>query len=55
MLEFLSSAFTKPLSKAEWTELLDRYPAIEGMENVLVAPTMETGMKEDIKKEAWLL
>ena len=51
MLEFLTSAFTKRLSKAVWTELLDRYPAIEGMENVLVAPTMETGMKEDIKKK----
>ena len=51
MLEFLTSAFTNPLSKAVWTELLDRYPAIEGMENVLVAPTMETGMKEDIKKK----
>ena len=32
MLEFLTSAFTKPLSKAVWTGLLDRYPAIEGME-----------------------
>ena len=44
MLEFLTSAFTKPLSKEVWTELLDRYPAIE-------APSMETGMKEDIKKK----
>ena len=51
MLEFLTSAFTKPLSKAVWMELLNRYPAIEGMENVLVAPTMETGMKEEIKKK----
>ncbi len=51
MLDFLTSAFTKPLSKAVWTELLEKYPAIEGMENVLVAPTMETGMKEDIKKK----
>ena len=51
MLEFLTSAFTKPLSKAVWTELLDRYPAIEGMENLLVAPTIKTGMKEDIKKK----
>ena len=51
MVEFLTSASTKPLSKAAWTELLDKYPAIEGMENVLVAPDMETGMKEDTKKE----
>ena len=51
MLEFLTSAFTKPLSKAVWTELLDKHPAVEGMENVLVAPVMETGMKEDIKKK----
>lgn len=52
MLEFLTSAFTKPLPMVAWTELLDKYPAIEGMENVLVAPTMETGMKDDIKEEA---
>ena len=51
MLEFLTSAFTKPLSKVIWTELLDKYSAIEGMENVLVAPAMETEMKEDIKKK----
>ena len=46
MLDFLTSAFTKPLSKAVWTELLEKYPAIEGMENVL-----KSVMKEDIKKK----
>ena len=51
LLEFLTSTFTKPLSKDVWTALLDKYPEIKGTENVLVAPTMETGMKEDIKKK----
>ena len=51
LLEFLTSTFTKPLSKEVWTELLDKYPSIKGTENVLVSPTMETGMKDDIKNK----
>ena len=51
MLEFLTSASTKPLSKSAWTQLLDNYPAIKGMENVLVAPIMKTGMSPAMKTE----
>lgn len=51
LLEFLTSTFTKSLSKEVWTELLDKYPSIKGTETVLVSPTMETGMKDDIKKK----
>ena len=51
LLKFLTSTFTKPLSKDVWTALLDKYPEIKGADNVLVTPTMETGVKEDIKKK----
>ncbi|CAB4011272.1 Gag-Pol poly [Paramuricea clavata] len=40
---FLSTAFTKRLSKDVWSDLMKKYPPIKGMEEVLVAPTMETG------------
>lgn len=47
LLKFITSTFTKSLSKEVWTTLLDKYPGIHYTENVQVAPTMETGMKED--------
>ena len=30
--------------------LTENYPELEGTESVLIAPTMETGMKDDIRK-----
>ena len=51
LLEFLTATFTKSLYKEVWTQLLDKYPSIIGTENVLVSPTMEIGMKEDIKRK----
>jgi hypothetical protein len=47
---FLSTAFTKRLSKDVWSDLMKKYPPIKGMEEVLVAPTMETGTR-DIKHQ----
>ena len=51
LLEFLTATFTKSLYKEVWTQLLDKYPSIIGTENVLVSPTIEIGMKEDIKRK----
>ena len=48
---FLTTAFTKRLSKEVWRELMHKYPPIKGMDEVLVAPTMETGTKEHIKQK----
>ena len=48
---FLSTAFTKRLSKDVWSDLMKKYPPIKGMEEVLVAPTMETGTREYIKQK----
>ncbi len=48
---FLTTAFTKRLSKEVWSDLMQKYPPIKGMDNVLLAPTMETGTKEYIKQK----
>ena len=48
---FLTTAFTKRLSKNVWSELMQKYPPIKGMDEVLVAPTMETGTREHIKQK----
>ena len=48
VLEIIKTAFTKQLSKDIWSDLMEKYPQIKGTENVLVAPTMETGTKEYI-------
>ncbi|CAB4034472.1 Hypothetical predicted protein, partial [Paramuricea clavata] len=48
---FLSTAFTKRLSKDVWSDLMKKYPPIKGMKEVLVAPTMETGTREYIKQK----
>ena len=48
---FLTTAFTKRLSKEVWSELMQKYPPIKGLDEVLVAPTMETGTKEHIKQK----
>ena len=47
---FLKSAFTKQLSKEVWTNVMDQYLDIKGTADFLVSPTMQTGMKEDIKR-----
>jgi len=43
-------AFSRALTKEKWKELTTSYPQIKDTESLLVAPTMEAGMKEDIKK-----
>ena len=48
---FVTSTFTKRLSKEVWSDLMQKYPPIKGMEEVLVAPTMETGTREYIKQK----
>ena len=48
---FATSAFTKRLSKEVWSDLMQKYPPIKGKEEVLVAPTMETGTREYIKQK----
>ena len=48
---FVTTAFTKRLSKEVWLDLMQKYPPIKGMEEVLVAPTMETGTREYIKQK----
>ena len=48
---FVTTAFTKRLSKDVWSDLMQKYPPIKGMEEVLVAPTMETGTREYIKQK----
>jgi hypothetical protein len=48
---FLSTAFSKRLSKDVWSDFMKKYPPIKGMEEVLVAPTMETGKIEYIKQK----
>ena len=56
LLEFLKAAFTKSLSKEVWTQLMEKYPSMQGTENIFISPTMEAGMREDIKKKhgyAW--
>ena len=46
-----TQTFAKSLPKDTWKGLTEHYPEIEGTESVLVAPTMEMGMKEDIRKK----
>ena len=48
---FLTTALTKRLSKNVWSELMQKYPPIKGMDEVLVAPTMETGTREHMKQK----
>ena len=43
-------AFSKSLPKETWQGLLENYPALTGTESLLNAPTMEAGMKEEIRK-----
>lgn len=50
LLDLTTKAFSRALSKEKWKELTASHPQIKGTESLLVAPTMEAGMKEDIKK-----
>lgn len=50
LLDLTTKAFAKPLAKEKWKELLESYPAIKSTESFLVAPTMEAGMKEELRK-----
>ena len=49
LLDLTMKAFSKALSVEKWKELIDSYPPIEGADSILVAPTMEAGMKEDLR------
>ena len=51
LLSLTTEAFVKSLPKDTWKGLTENYPDIQRTESVLVAPTMETGMKEDIRKK----
>ena len=50
LLDLTTKAFTKPLTKEKWKDLSAGYPPIKGTESFLCAPTMEAGMKEEIRK-----
>ena len=45
LLDLTTKAFSKALSVEKWKEL-DSYPPIEGADSMLIAPTMEAGMKD---------
>lgn len=50
LLDLTTKAFTKPLTKDKWKELSASYPPIKGSDGFMRAPTMEAGMKEEIRK-----
>jgi len=50
MLSFTNKAFSRSLSKDKWKEMTTSYTQIKDTESFLVAPTMEAGMKEELKK-----
>ena len=50
LLSFTNKAFSRSLSKDKCKELTTSYNQIRDTESLLVAPTMEAGMKEKIKK-----
>ena len=50
LLDLTTKAFTKPLTEEKWKELSASYPSIKGTEKFMCAPTMEAGMKEEIRK-----
>ena len=49
LLDLTTKAFSKALSVEKWKELINSYPPIEGADSILIAPTMEGGMKEDLR------
>ena len=52
LLDLTTKAFTKPLTKGKWKELSANYPppSIKGTDSFMRAPTMEAGMKDEIRK-----
>ena len=50
LLSFTNKAFSRSLSKDKWKELTTSYTQIKDTESLLVAPTMDAGMKEQLKK-----
>ena len=50
LLSFTNKAFSRSLSKDKCKELTTSYNQIRDTESLLVAPTMEAGMKEELKK-----
>ena len=51
LLELTQRAFSMSLTRGTWRTLTHNYPEIKGTETLLGAPTMETGMKEGIRKK----
>ena len=51
IVEVIKTAFSKQLSKDIWSDLMQKYPQIKGTENILVAPTMETGTKDYMRQK----
>ena len=49
-LSFTNKAFSRSLSKDKWKELTTSYTQIKDTESLLVAPTIEDEMKEELKK-----
>ena len=50
LLSFTNKAFSRSLSKDKWKELTTSYTQIKDTESLLAAPTMDAGMKEQLKK-----
>ena len=50
LFDLTNKTFTKPLTKEKWKDLSASYPPIKGRESFMCAPTMEAGMKEEIRK-----
>ena len=48
---FTNEVSFRSLSKDKWKELTTSYTQIKDTESLLVAPTMEAGMKEELKKD----
>ena len=50
LLHLTTKALTKPLTKEKWKDLSASYPPIKGTGSFMCTPTMEAGMKEEIRK-----
>jgi len=50
LLSFTNKAYSRSLSKDKWKEMTTSYTQIKDTESLLAAPTMEAGMKEELKK-----
>ena len=50
MRELTMQAFSRSLPRETWQGLLENYPALTSTESLLTVPTMEAGMKEEVRK-----